>query len=246
MQTENGAHAITIGEIVAKNFRSAETFGKYGIDFCCGGKISLEEACRKKGINIKQIQEELDSISAQSGPISQDYNSWDLDFLCDYIVNTHHKYVVSAMPVIFEYTQKVAKVHGDRHPEAIQIATIFEKVMEELNSHMMKEENILFPYIRQMAVSVKQGIPLSHSPFGTVQNPINMMEHEHDVVGEMCKKIKEISGNYTPPDDGCTTYRLSFLKLQEFENDLHRHIHLENNILFPKAVQMENGVHDKG
>ncbi len=240
-QKTNGESAITIGEIVAQNFRNAEIFEKYGIDFCCGGKISLEDACRKKGINVLQIKKELDSVKSQSTLASYDFNLWELDFLCDYIVNTHHKYVVQSMPVIFEYTQKVAKVHGENHPEAIEIAEIFLKVMDEINHHMMKEENILFPYIKQMVQAKKNGLQIS-SPFGTVQNPIRMMEHEHDVVGGFCKKINELSGNHTPPADACTTFRLSYLKLKEFETDLHQHIHLENNILFPKAVAMESAV----
>lgn len=240
METKTSdSSVLTIGEIVAKNHKTAEIFSKYGIDYCCGGKIGLEEACHRKGINVLQIKTELESVILLAVPESQDFNSWDLDFLCDYIVNTHHKYISAAIPVIHEYTQKVARVHGGRHPEVIEIANIFVQVIDEINHHMMKEENILFPYIRQMAQAKKVKTHLSRSPFGTVENPVRMMEHEHDIVGDLLKKISELSENYTPPADGCTTFRLSYLKLQEFENDLHQHIHLENNILFPKAVEME-------
>jgi regulator of cell morphogenesis and NO signaling len=170
---------------------------------------------------------------------SQDYGSWDLDFLADFVVNTHHKYVNRTMPVIFEYTQKVARVHGDRHPEVIEIASEFLKVMDELNRHMMKEENILFPYIKELVAAQKSKSPVAAPAFGSIQNPIRMMEMEHEEVGNVMENINKLTSQYNPPADACTTFRLSFAALKEFEDDLHQHIHLENNILFPKAIQLE-------
>ncbi len=229
----------TIGELVAKDFRKAEVFKKYGLDFCCGGKKTLTVACQERGIDVIQIEIELKEVEEQAALPSHDYSQWKLGFLVDYIVNTHHKYVTQAMPSIFEYTQKVAKVHGRRHPEAIEIANIFLKVMDELNRHMMKEENALFPYIKLLVSSDNQKKPLEPSRFGTIQNPIRVMEFEHDEVGSLMSEIKKLSRNYSAPADACTTYRLSYSKLKEFEDDLHQHIHLENNILFPKAVALE-------
>ena len=234
-----GEKEATIGELVSKDFRKAEVFKKFGLDFCCGGKKTLTKACNEKGLDAVQIEKELKEIEEQPKKSSQDYNQWELDFLVDYIVNTHHKYITQSIPVIFEYTQKVAKVHGDRHPEAIEIANTFLKVVDEINRHMMKEENVLFPYIKLLASDKKQRIPLKPSPFGTIQNPIKMMEMEHDEVGNLMSNINKLSNNYTPPSNACTTFRLSYAKLNEFEEDLHQHIHLENNILFPKAIALE-------
>jgi regulator of cell morphogenesis and NO signaling len=235
---EKGTENTTIGEIVSKDFRKAEVFKKFGLDFCCGGKKTLEKACRDKGLDILEVKRELEQAEAKPQTGNQNFSEWELGFLSDYIVNTHHKYVENAMPVIFEYTQKVARVHGEKHPEAIEIANTFEEIMDEMTPHMMKEEQILFPYIKSLSQAKNSGI-LPEAPFGTVQNPVRMMEHEHDAVGALMTKINTLTGNYTPPSDACTTYRLSFAKLQEFEADLHQHMHLENNILFPRAIQLE-------
>ncbi|MES2394436.1 MAG: hemerythrin domain-containing protein [Bacteroidota bacterium] len=165
--------------------------------------------------------------------------NWDIDFLTDHILNAHHKYVRQAIPVIFEYTQKVARVHGEKHPEVIVIAEKFLDLTDELNRHICKEEEILFPYIKHLAIANSYGMKIEPSPFGTVESPIKMMEQEHDIVGEIMEEIKILSDNYSPPSDACTTYKLSYLKLKEFEDDLHKHVHLENNILFPKAIELE-------
>lgn len=229
----------TIGEIVTSDFRKAEIFKKYGLDFCCGGKKTLTQACKTKGLDVVQIEKELKDVDVHPATSSQDYNNWDIGFLADYILNTHHKYVKQAIPIIYEYTQKVANVHGARHPETIAIAQKFLLVTDELNRHMCKEEDILFPYIKHLAIAKFNQMKIEPSPFGTVENPINMMEHEHDAVGKLIAEINELSNHYTPPADACTTFRLSYEKLKEFENDLHQHIHLENNILFPKAIEFE-------
>lgn len=228
----------SIGEIVAGDFRKAEVFKKFNIDFCCGGKKTLSQVCKDKNIDQNQLQSELEKLDAQTVGASQNYNDWSLDFLTDYIINTHHKYVKNSLPVILEYTMKVAKVHGPEHPEAVTIYNLFKEAADELTSHMMKEENVLFPYIKQLVIE-KSSSP-SGSSFGTIKNPIKMMEHEHETVGNILKSIRELSNNYTPPASACTTYKLSYLKLEEFENDLHQHIHLENNILFPKSIKLES------
>jgi regulator of cell morphogenesis and NO signaling len=229
----------TIGELVTSDFRKAEVFKKYGLDFCCGGKKTLEQACKTKGLDVVQIEKELKEIETLPPMPSEDYNNWDIGFLTDYILNTHHKYVRKAIPVIFEYTQKVAKVHGQNHPEAVKIADLFLQITDELNRHMCKEEDVLFPYFKHLQVADDNGMKIEAASFGKVENPINMMEHEHDTVGKLFDEIKTLSDNYTPPSDACTTYKLSYAKLKEFEDDLHKHIHLENNILFQKAIELE-------
>lgn len=238
IQKNNSTKETSIGEIVAKDLRKAEVFKKFKIDFCCGGKKTLSQVCNDKQINIKDIESEFEKLDSTAESVSQNYNEWSLDFLVDFIINTHHKYVKSSLPLLLEYTAKVAKVHGKEHLEVVTIYDLFKEASEELNSHMMKEENILFPYIKQL-VSEKNSVNEGCS-FGTVKNPIRMMEHEHDVVGNIFKTIRELSNDYTPPEDACTTYKLSYKKLEEFENDLHHHIHLENNILFPKSIKLES------
>jgi regulator of cell morphogenesis and NO signaling len=231
----------TLGEMVAKDLRKAQIFKKYGLDFCCGGKKTVKEACAAKGIDVTKVEAELqqsDYISVASRPLP--YNDWSIDFLADYIVNTHHSYVRKTLPDIMSYAEKVMKVHSSNHPELLKVYEIVNLVQMELTSHMMKEERILFPYIKTLVTAEKEGAMESESPFGTVQNPVNMMEMEHEVVGEYLDDIRNITNNYLLPADACTTYQLLFQMLNAFEDDLHMHIHLENNILFPKAVAMEN------
>ncbi|GEO05043.1 hypothetical protein AAE02nite_27070 [Adhaeribacter aerolatus] len=232
----------TIGELVTKDYRKAEIFKKYGLDFCCGGKKSVARACAEKGINPVLVEQELNALTETPVARTQNFNAWDLSFLADYIENTHHTYVRESLPALSEYTTKIARVHGERHPELIEIARHFVAIAAELNAHMPKEERVLFPYIRRLNEADKSGATLVKPGFGSIQNPINMMEMEHEAAGSSLEAIRELSNNYTVPADGCTTYRLAFAKLQEFESDLHQHIHLENNILFPKAIELEQKV----
>lgn len=233
---------MTIGEMVVKDFRKAEVFKKFGIDFCCGGKITVAEACRKKNLNYEAVSEALAVLDNTQNTSSENYDSWDLDFLADYIVNKHHKYVVDSHPFLFEISQKVARVHGDRHPELVDIANYYVEVAEELQMHMYKEEHILFPYIKELVKADKNNTPIERPSFGTIQNPINMMEEEHLSAGGNMESIRTLSNNFTIPEDACNSYRVLYSKLHEFESDLHQHIHLENNILFKKAIALEQKI----
>jgi len=228
----------TIAEIVSNNIKTAHVFKKYGLDFCCGGGVTIAKACEKKGIDINALESDLAAIDNQSIP-SQNYKVWELDFLADYIINTHHSYVLEAIPLTLQYAKKVANVHGAGHPELIKIYDLFQQVAEELLNHMKKEEQILFPYIKQLVQMKKGGLPFQSPPFGTAANPIRMMEQEHEMAGDLLKEIAILSNNYQAPESACNTYLALFSKLEEFENDLHHHIHLENNILFPKAIALE-------
>ncbi len=230
----------SIGEMVAQDYRKAEVFKKFGIDFCCGGKDSLDKTCNRKGIDIAEVTLALKELDEQQDQRHlQDYNSWELDFLIDYIINTHHKYVSEALVLLDEFSAKVARVHGDFHPEVVEIANHYQAVANELRMHMQKEEGLLFPYIKQMVNAKRNGETQSPPPFGTVKNPITMMEMEHESAGGNLEAISELSNGYNPPPEACNTYRVLYAKLQEFEQDLHQHIHLENNILFPKAIELE-------
>lgn len=228
----------TVAEIVTENIKTADVFKKNGIDFCCGGHVSVQEICAKKGVDYAKIKEEILNVG-KTPSTGHDFNSWDIDFLADYIVNTHHKYVTEANQLIIEYSDKVAKVHGHHYTETVEINHLFHELANELNAHMQKEEHVLFPFIRAIGKAKKEGTPLSPPPFGTIQNPINMMEMEHTGAGDILRKIAELSNNYTPPADACNTYRALYHSLEEYQNDLFQHIHLENNILFPKAIKFE-------
>jgi regulator of cell morphogenesis and NO signaling len=230
----------TLGAIAAKDLRKAEVFKKYGLDFCCGGKKTVKEACAEKGIDVTRVEQELQTADKNiSTARALPYNEWSLDFLADYIVNTHHSYIKKTIPDLRVYALKVAGVHGNRHPELLAISQLADEVCEELSSHLMKEETILFPYIKQLVASKNSGTPVQNKNFNTIQNPINMMEHEHEVVGKNLDKMRQLSNNYSLPEDACASYSYLFKTLDEFENDLHIHIHLENNILFPKALTLE-------
>lgn len=228
-----------IGEVVARDYRTASVFHAFGIDFCCKGHRSIAEACERKNVEPLALIDALQKEIQQDENKSADYNSWPLDLLTDYIEKKHHRYVESRIPEIKPFLNKVVSVHGGRHPELSEVALLFNQTAGELTVHMKKEEFILFPFIRRMVAQKATGEPLSAPPFGTVQNPIAMMHHDHDTEGERFQKIASLTNNYTVPADACNTYRVTFAMLKEFEDDLHLHIHLENNILFPKAIEME-------
>ena len=228
----------TIGDFVAENFRTAEVFKKYNIDFCCKGGRTVEEACDNKKVSPQQIYQELEEIvNRKSEDI--DFNSWPLDLLADYVEKTHHRYVEEKSAMLIPYLNKLCKVHGERHPELFEINELFIGSAQDLAAHMKKEELILFPFIKQMVEAKKNGEALPAPHFGTVENPVAMMKHEHEAEGERFVKIAELTNNYEFPDDACGTYQVTYRMLEDFQNDLHKHIHLENNILFPKAIAME-------
>ncbi len=242
MTNQNGQSindSTTVGSIVAEDFRKAEVFREFGIDFCCGGNKSIREACKEKGIETSEIIEDLQKLDIQDTKPEHNYNSWDLDALIGHILTVHHTYVSEALPMLDEYAAKVAEVHGESHPEVLEIFKYYTAVANELRMHMHKEEEILFPYINQIAIAKRSGQQVPPSPFGTVRGPINMMETEHVSAGNALEAIKKLSNNHTPPEDACNTFRTLYGKLEEFETDLHRHIHLESNILFPKAIKIE-------
>lgn len=227
-----------IGDLVAHDYRAASVFKKNKIDFCCNGNRSIEDACTKKGLDTEQIVKDLNNTNNAGTSNQTDYTSWPLDLLADYVEKKHHRYVREKIQEITPFLHKIVRVHGDRHPELLEVAQLFGESAEDLTDHMVKEESILFPHIRRMVESKHSNTPVS-APFGTVQNPIKMMMAEHDNEGERFRKIAELTNDYTMPADGCTTYRVTFAMLKEFEDDLHLHIHLENNILFPKSIELE-------
>lgn len=232
----------TLGAIAAKDLRKAQIFKKYGIDFCCGGKKTVKEACQEKGLDVTAVEHELRQADKTPSTRPLPYNEWSLDFLADYIVNTHHSYLLKTLPDLRGYAEKVAKVHGDRHPELVKIHELVEAINAELLSHMMKEERILFPYIKALATTQNNSIPTPACQFGTVKNPVDMMEAEHEMVGNYLEELRTLTAGYKLPEDACASYSLLYRTLEELEDDLHLHIHLENNILFPKAIELEKEI----
>lgn len=222
-----------VGKIVADNFRTAKVFTEYGIDFCCKGAVKLSDACSARGLDTEEVVQKLAVILqvADQSP----YQDMSLSQLTDHIVHVHHKYVEETLPALKFYLEKIERVHGDRHPELTSVRQEFFETADALTVHMKKEEFILFPYIKAMEEAKQNDFPLSRPHFGHIDNPIAMMEEEHDTEGERFRRIDALTQGYTPPADACQTYRVAFSLLQEFEQDLHTHIHLENNVLFPKS-----------
>ncbi len=231
----------TVAEAVSDNIKMADVFKENGIDFCCGGAISIKKACADKKIDFETVKSELNQMNHTKSK-TNDYNSWDLGFLADFILNTHHKYVSEESVVLLQYSNKVAKVHATHYPQVIEINNITEALVAELTSHMQKEEMILFPFIKDLATAKKTGINVELPHFGTIKNPINIMDSEHDAAGDMIKKLAQLTNDFTPPEGACNTFKALYAKLEEFQNDLFQHIHLENNILFPKAILLEEDI----
>ncbi len=233
---------LTLSQIVTKDHRAAGVFEKYNLDFCCKGNKSLGEACKERGLNAEEILSELQGGNIASRGDNLRFNDWELDFLVDYIINNHHQYVKDSIPVVSAHANKVASVHGKNHPETIELNKIFTVVYKDLKQHLMKEEEILFPYIKYL-VKVKNNNSVPERPyFGTIANPINMMESEHTSVGDNLFAIRKLTDNYTLPSDACTTYTAYYKEMKEFEEDLHKHVYLENSILFPKAIELEKKI----
>ncbi len=221
---------LSLGEIVANDFRSASIFKDAGLDFCCGGKKSLQQACEEKSLKPEPIAALLLELQNQPIDASKDFNTWDLAFLTDYIVNTHHKYVLKVLPELVFYTGKIASVHGSNHPELVEVADLFSKVNTELLQHLKKEEEVLFPAIKE---ALRTNSPEARK---TIASEISRMSGEHEFAGGAIDFINELTGNYAVPEDACNTYLVTMKLLNQFEDDLHIHVHLENNILYPKAL----------
>jgi len=233
----NSFEQTTVGEIVARDFRTAGILEQFGIDFCCGGWRSIGDACRAANADPAELGHALEALPSVNDPDADDVTRWPLDSLIAHIIDIHHTYVRSALPIISAHLTKIVGVHGGRHPELRRLAVAFDGVGRDLLQHMMKEEHVLFPYVRHLATTHD---PMPPSPFGTVENPIRMMQREHQQAGDEMRAIRALTNEYVAPADACSTYRVTFAELAQFERDLHRHVHLENNVLFPRAIECEH------
>jgi regulator of cell morphogenesis and NO signaling len=231
----------TVRDLALGNPAATRVFEKLGIDYCCGGNQSLEQACRAASLPVDQVLDSLE-MAEQTTRAAQKIHDWQIEPLGDlvaYINSTHHKYTREEIARLGPLFVKVCSVHGQNHPELVEIRTTFAALAQELTMHMMKEEMVLFPYIVRMEEAVIQHEPVLPPPFGRVQNPVSMMEHEHESAGAALRTMRQASGSYAAPPDACISYQTLYKALAEFEADLHQHIHLENNILFPRAIAME-------
>lgn len=233
----------TVAELVSDNYRTAEVFKKHGIDFCCGGKKTIGQVCLEKHIDETSLEHELIAVQTQPVDLQHDFKNWSPAFLVDYILQVHHRYVSNNLSLITELAEKVARVHGQHNPETKEIFALWQEVAEDLSVHMKKEELVLFPYIKNLEKFERHELkqfPRSH--FDSVKSPVRMMEQEHDEAGGLLHRIQTLSNDFTPPEYACNTYKVLYAKLQEFQNDLHQHVHLENNILFPAVIKLEQNL----
>ncbi|MCL5742812.1 MAG: iron-sulfur cluster repair di-iron protein [Acidobacteria bacterium] len=230
----------TVGEIAAEAPATVRVFQKYNIDFCCGGKLPLSEACRSHGIDTEALLAELSGALGARTADATNWNAQSLGGLIDHIVAAHHGYLKAELPRLAAMMTKVLQAHGPNHGESLEpLAATFEALKAELDAHLQKEELILFPLIKRMEAASREGAALAPAHCGSVNNPIRVMEYEHDNAGQALARMRTVTSDYTLPEDACNTYRALFHGMQELETDLHQHIHLENNVLFPRAASME-------
>lgn len=230
--------AKTVGEFVAEDYRTAAVFEKYGIDFCCGGQATLAAICREKDLDPTVIQQEITEVKSAPLDRAQNYAAWDLSFLADYIVNTHHSYLNENTGQIATYAHKIAEVHGENHPEVFDIASIFDQIADDLTVHLQEEEEVFFPTIKRLETAKKAGTEPAGKDRETIQTSLEKLHDEHEAIGDAVHQIRHLSNDYAIPEDVCNTFVVTYRKLKEFEDDLHKHVHLENNILFLKAAQL--------
>jgi regulator of cell morphogenesis and NO signaling len=238
-EIEVTATTQTVREIALEHPTAIRVFEQFGIDYCCGGRKPLAEACAAGNLEIDSVLAALEAAEKKLGIEVENWTEKSLENLSSYIVAKHHAYVKRELPRLAQLAQKVVNRHGSTKPELLAIANTLMQLDEELTHHLAKEETVLFPYIAGLERSISIGTPKPHSCFGTVANPISMMTQEHDAAGTLTSEIRRLSGNFTTPDDACPTFHAFYDGLMEFERDLHQHIHLENNILFPRAIALE-------
>lgn len=232
----------TVGHLVAERPSRSRVFERWGLDYCCGGKKPLDQACAEKSIDLHAVLRDLLENDTRTPPGAEtDWLSAPLADLADHIIETHHAYLRQALPRLSELTHRVRDAHSEKHPELVELAATFMDLRYEMENHMMKEEIILFPLIKTLEAA--DSLPPLHC--GSVNNPIRVMEMEHDDAATALTKMRALTGDYTPPADACNTYLAMLDALEELEADLHQHIHKENNILFPRAAALEAALEAK-
>jgi regulator of cell morphogenesis and NO signaling len=235
----NLREVMTVRELAVEVPGATRVLEKLGIDYCCGGSKPIGEACQAAGVTVAEVARSLEDFSSQAAVESKDPQAESLASLASYIISKHHRFTRDELDGIEPLLEKVCSVYGERRPELPQIQALLRELKNELLPHMLKEENILFPYIAQMEDAITAGLAAPVPMFGTVRNPVRMMMFEHDAAGDLLRRIQQLSDQFTPPADACLSYQTLYRRIGELTTDLQQHIHLENNILFPRAIEME-------
>lgn len=227
-----------VGQIVAADYATARVFAGYGIDFCCHGEVALDKACEQAGVSVAEVLKALDALEPNR-EVAGGFAAWPLDLLIDYVLKIHHRYIRRQGPETLALLEKVVAAHGEAHPELYELHTLFVESLEDLEMHLQKEENVLFPYLLELFDASENGRYIGQMHCGTVANPIRVMRMEHEGEGNRYHRIAELTNGFTAPSDGCNSYRLLMQELEDFVQHLYEHIHLENNLIFPMAVELE-------
>lgn len=229
----------TVREIAVGHPASLRVFESFGIDYCCGGQRSLREACERASVSPDEVLTRISAAEGENSAAAVDWAHANVAELTRHIVDGHHSYIRRESPRLISICAKVVARHGAAHSEVKSIQELFQALTDELSMHMMKEENVLFPYLVQMEAALREARPVPPAMFGSVEMPISRMLADHDDAGALTERIRELSGGFAAPADACPTYRALYQGLEDFERDLYQHVHLENNILFPRALDME-------
>ncbi len=232
----------TVRDLATEIPNATRIFEKFGIDYCCGGGKPLQDACLQANIPVDDVLRSLEgekAAGAEAAPSDRDFKNAQLTELIAHILTTHHGYVKQEIPRLKQLLFKVVAVHCANHPELAAVQRTFNELADELTGHMMKEEMVLFPYIEKLEQATSAGKPAPLAPFGSISNPVRMMEMEHESAGRALEEIRTLTSAYTPPEGACFSYKTLYSALKDFEADLHQHVHLENNILFPRAIVLE-------
>ncbi len=233
--------SFPVADIVKSDFRTADVFRKYGIEYCCGGKWPLDTACEMKGLDFSKVHEDLNRVTRNiQVPASIDFNEWNIDFLTDYIVNIHHRYLRTAFPQLEDHISRFAEGHRKKFDYLDEMQSTVNRLAQYLVAHLQQEEETLFPYIRQIAHAYSAKESYASLLVRTLRKPVEeIMHHEHTTISDSLKRLREITHNYTVPENSCISHKVTFHKMKEVDNDLVQHMHLENDILFPRAIAME-------
>lgn len=228
----------TVGEIVAHDYRTSKVFEKYGIDFCCGGNMLLSEVCNKEGLAVATITKDIEKITREPVDQEHNYSSWDIPFLVDYIINVHHRYINENIGEIKKHINKIVEVHGNRHPELSDISSDFDTIVNNMRPHLKEEEEVLFPALKRVVGNNETGSLISGEDRKAIVKSLKNLSADHEIIGEIVHRINHLTAGYEVPEGACNTFNLTYKELKEFEKDLHKHVHLENNILFLKIKKM--------